>query len=371
MTLLNKSNLRDVANGAGFMGSGGGGPLTTGLTLVDRLPDGVEIEIVSVPEVHPDALTAMSADMGSPDAMLKMVKDPTALVAAFEDLTRFEEQTGTGQILYTVAVEVGGLNTIAPLAVAQVLGLQTVDADGAGRAVPSLTQTTFNGRGVSPYPSVLANQQKQGISILVHETSEVEALARPILGGGFGEEAGLAMWSMDRPTLEGATPIRGNVEVARQLGALLRTSSSPVQDVCDFFRQRGRGGYLLYQGVLQEPQETTGGGFDVGHVPIVGSDGSIATIYNQNENLIAWTDRSASAIAMAPDSICYLTTDGQPFSNADIGPMDLVGREVAVIGLIADSALREDPKIMVSFREALVALGYPGPYIPIEAIHGE
>jgi DUF917 family protein len=45
MRTLNKQQLLDICYGAGFLGSGGGGPLKTALRLVENLPDDVTVNV--------------------------------------------------------------------------------------------------------------------------------------------------------------------------------------------------------------------------------------------------------------------------------------------------------------------------------------
>jgi DUF917 family protein len=370
-TILTKDDLFDVANGAGFMGSGGGGPLTTGLNLVSNMPADAEVKLVTVEEVARDLLTGVVADMGAPAKMLS-IKKPDSMVAAFAALRRFHKVRGQ-TLGYTLPVEVGGENTMVPLAVSQALDLPCVDGDGAGRAVPSLTQTTMYQYNVDPNPSYLANDADEAIGIRVRTTERVEAMARPVLADGFDQQAGLAMWTMDRPTLAKATPIRGNITVARKLGKLLRqdrVKRDPVGAVCQFFKDKCRGGILLFRGKLEDYSVQTAGGFDLGITTFRNTSGTIVRTYSQNETLMAWCSKCPAPLATAPDSICYLTKDGRPFSNADIqnSQWDLKGAEVAIIGLIADQALREADKVQASFASALKGLGYSGPYVPIEKI---
>ncbi|MCP6756220.1 DUF917 domain-containing protein, partial [Klebsiella pneumoniae] len=88
------------------------------------------------------------------------------------------------------------------------------------------------------------------------------------------------------------------------------------------------------------PAESTAGGFDTGVTTITTSDKSKKVwIYNQNENIIAWDDKRDTPIGMAPDLLCYLTTDGIPFTNADLSRAK--GKQVALIGAPSDKALRK------------------------------
>jgi hypothetical protein len=66
--------------------------------------------------------------------------------------------------------------------------------------------------------------------------------------------------------------------------------------------------------------------------------------------------------AIGPDLICYVTVQGQAFSNDDI---NVEGEEAVVIGIAAHPALTGHADIMRAFGDALVALGYFGRYVPI------
>ena len=106
---------------------------------------------------------------------------------------------------------------------------------------------------------------------------------------------------------------------------------------------------------------------DFGTITLQDKKKNIMTIYNQNENLIAWVSNKSHPVAIGPDLICYMTTDGVTFSNADL---DLAkGKEVAVIGCPCTPQLRA-PKVMAAWTENLKSIGYAGQYIPIEEIWG-
>lgn len=49
--MLNKTDLLDIANCACFMGSGGAGPLSTGLNLVNSLPGSAKVELVNIDQM--------------------------------------------------------------------------------------------------------------------------------------------------------------------------------------------------------------------------------------------------------------------------------------------------------------------------------
>jgi DUF917 family protein len=175
------------------------------------------------------------------------------------------------------------------------------------------------------------------------------------------------MWPMDGTTMR-ANALPGTLSRARALGRAIReakaSGADPVAAACTLL-----GGFVLFTGEDLQESETTGGGFDVGTVSLTcGSERLV--IYNQNENLIAWSSARDTPVALAPDLICYLTTEGQPFSNAtpDVERF-ATGKQVAVIAVPAKNLGFDSPAIVQAFASLLATLGYPGPYVPVDTLN--
>lgn len=382
MRKLNQDQILNICYGATFLGSGGGGSFKTSRNLVSKLRTKKElmgvlehrkslsnksvrnsfsVTVKKVEEVNDnDGLTAMVAFIGSPKAA-STLEGIDSEIAAFDKLN---EQLPSGQhIGHVIPVEVGGLNSIIPILVAAEKGIPIIDADGAGRAVPSLTMTTFAAAEVSPNPAVLAKSSDFCVSAFFNTATDVEAFARPVLEV-FGEEAGLAMWVMDKVTLARAVPIRNTLTLAEDVGAILTSSSGqPPEAVINALLTKltefGLTADIVFSGIVQTPETKTQGGFDFSTVTLRDKNNDTVWVYVQNENMIVWNPQTTVSMITAPDSICYLYVDGEgnvlPFSNADIEPMGIVGRQAYLIGITARSELQTGT-IFESFKEALVAL---------------
>lgn len=364
MRQLNKDQLRDICYGAAFLGSGGGGPFSTALRLIEKLPDNVTVTVNTVDEVEPDKFTAVVAGIGSPEAVLQM-QNLDAAINAYKQLNKAYGE----QISYVIPIEVGAVNTIAPILVAIEREIAVIDGDGAGRSVPSLTTTTFAAANLSADPSILADSEGQSVSIGVKTAGEAEAFVRPILSvKAFNGIAGLAMWAMDKPTLQKAVPIQNTLQLAEDVGHLLRTSSQPVDNVLQLLYDRGLVARSLFTGIVQPLGTQTQGGFDFGKV-VLRDDarGREVWVYYQNENLIAWDTQSTVPMVIAPDSICYVTPEGKPFSNADIDD-EIVNHPATLIGIVARRELQTG-SISESFKQILENLGYAGSYVPFPYLH--
>ncbi len=116
--------------------------------------------------------------------MLKIQNSQSA-IAAFDRLNKEYR----GQIGYVIPGEIGAVNTIALILVAIDKGIPVIDGDGAGRAIPALTMTTFAALNLSANPTVLANNQGQAVSVFAGDASQAESYCRPILEV-FDQEAG-------------------------------------------------------------------------------------------------------------------------------------------------------------------------------------
>lgn len=75
-------------------------------------------------------------------------------------------------------IEVGGMNTLIPLAVAAELGLPVIDADSMRRAFPQIEMTVFTLAGIPASPMSVADEKG---NVMVFETTDnkmAEKLAR-------------------------------------------------------------------------------------------------------------------------------------------------------------------------------------------------
>lgn len=356
---LTKQDLQDLLNGACILSSGGGGPFALGAQIIDQLKQ--PVQLIGVEDVADDATMAVAAAVGSPDAIGAQPFPMDIAPLAFDALNALHKPATGKDFAYVLPGEVGSGNTFIPMTVAAGKGIPIVDAAGARRSVPTLTTSTYNNAQAQISPIVVASPQSS-VSFTAQDAARAEGPLRSIISaGGFGEFAGVAFWAMSGKTMKDVA-VHGTTRYALALGQTLRNSlqkkKDPVQAVCEYL-----GGHVIITGDIANPSESTAGGFDTGAITITAADKSRTVwVYNQNENLIAWDEQRDTPIGMAPDLLCYLTTDGIPFTNADLSRAK--GKQVALIGAPADAALRQ-PAMIAAFLTVLRGLGYAGPYVPI------
>jgi len=363
-TTLDKQALEDILAGATFLGSGGGGPRIVGQMIIDSLVKaGTMPSLVALDDLDDGAYGAMSAFAGSPDDASSDTFDWSPATKAFQALAAWATSAGKPPLSYVMPVELGGGNSFIPLAVAASLSppIPVADAAGARRAVPSLAETTFAEAEVAISPMVLASPTDE-MSVTVSSATVADNVLRAVVGGaqGFGNEAGVAAWMMSGATAR-ASSIAGATTYAQGLGAAIRTAPADgkVGAALGY-----TGGFLLCRGTIASVVASTSGGFDHTVVEIKADDGTIVRVFSQNENLIAYASTRPSPLCLAPDLLCYITETGTCFSNADaeLAP----GTRMALIGVPAPAAMRT-PYFITQFLQDLTALGYGGPWFPVEA----
>lgn len=393
---LDKEAIDDIRVGAGLLGSGGGGAVwgkTMDNLIKEITRDDRKVTVVSPDELEPHQSGAVVAIMGAPKAMAEKGINAEAVKRAWEALERNLHKDNRFQAVksfdYAVPVEIGSLNSLAPILIGAMTGIPVLDGDGAGRAVPSLQVLTYAANplllDLKPYPLVLGsdNVEESDVRLLVTQVptaAYVDDVLRGVLGGKiFGEVGALVLWAQKATTSQQSDVVIPNgLQDSQTLGKALKAGQSGTEEqivdncmkaLTDIKRKPV--GRALFVGTLEEPQEETIRGFDFITVTLTNKDDrSTATILGQNENLIAWTSTRSQPLVISPDSTCYLALDGprkgMSLSNADLH--DVVGSKLALIGIQAVSQMRS--KVIIErFLQLMRPMGYGGEYVPIEELN--
>lgn len=373
MNYLTRPGLRNLCYGATFLASGGGGGYDTAKGMIEALPKRVRIPVVTVEEAAADEdhHTLVVAFGGAPSAAGDTLS-PQAAVDACTELSKLVEEATGKPVGYFAPVEIGAVSTLIPAIVAAEMGLKMVDGDGAGRAVPLLTNTTYAGTGAPPCPAVVCNGDGTSLVIETPTTAEVDSLFDTVVGDpAFENVAGLALWSMSGAMLEKAVPIRGTVQLCTAVGTALRQSkgaASALKEIAKILRADGRTLLPICQGPVLHFADTVSSGHDVGQTVVRdGKTKDEVMIYWQNENLVAWNLAYHAPLIIAPDSICTMTAQGVPFSNA-VEPAEILGKEVCLVAISCPEVVRTQDEILKSYRQLLETIGYPGPLVPMGAL---
>jgi len=354
MRELSERALKDIVDGAAFLGTGGGGSIESGKKLVEEQLD--DVEVVTVDEVEDDSDVVVVAGMGAPEALLEKGWGSESINAfeALEEVTNIDFD-------YVIPVEIGAFNSLTPMTVTMEKGVPTIDADGAGRAIPELQQTMYSIHGISVSPTALADNEDFWGVLNTSDPFKMEDLARAITSE-LGDQAGIALHVMKGKEMKEVV-IEDTLLLSENVGKAIRESKEaqkdPVQAVIEEVD-----GYELFQGEVTEKTTETKKGFDFGKVTIEGTEnyeGDTFVMDYKNENMIG--KLNGEIVCMVPDRMCWITTEGDPLTNVDVKE----GLEVAVIGIKAPDIWRTE-KGFEAFKRVLEALDYEGEYQPIEKL---
>lgn len=408
--------LQNIALGACFLGSGGGGKLKTSLKYIDDyFSANKEFQnfqiadlITDLKDAKPNESGIVVAYMGAPQKMDE-IKCPDAVC---EGIKKIMDYKNADHIDYIIPVEIGPVSSITACLTAlkmkmtpKMQNVHVLNVDGAGRAVPTLDLITYTTNAhVSVNPTFLCSEnenenKKPPEAPVYHQikleifgdkkpgavfsddmdsgaASKMESLARPVLNmAEFDQRAGLVMWYFDNVTKlkEDYASVPGTLTFSLEQGRVIRSMQSEnweFSKIEELFKSQSiypaiKENYTaireMCRGKLISATTSTAGGFDVGVITIEdeGDSAHQYTIIFQNESLILWDSNSAQPLVMAPDLICYLIDYGKyVFTNGDIMRGDalkeeLHKKEIVVYGIAAPRALMESESNMIKHKKKL------------------
>jgi len=361
---IKATDLVSIAWGFGLMASGGGGALIDGIDLAEALIDEGFERLMAHPtaDAPPDAMLVMPGAMGAPTAVSgKVVDFVPACLAAIDIL---DEQGGLAHpIKGLLPIEVGSLNGFLAIYIAyKSAGKYTLyNCDGAGRAVPSLTNLLYDyQKGVTFSPAGVADVH--GENAAVHtgwkNGAEGESGLRPVIAS-LGGMIGLSAWPQDGAQAAGADLNASTFSDAIAVGRQLHQHAASGKKLKAHFRRvapsrkfKSLVWHTIFNDIHIDPDGIEQG-YDKGYI-VFGRDsieqGVEYRIYFLNENLFVSRHDSTSKeflsyVATAPSIIAGFYSDPEPPPFLDVGPdamvpyntgdnnkiKTLVGREVVVV----------------------------------------
>lgn len=361
---IDRRALADLATGAAFLGSGGGGdPYYAQLLGEAELARRSSFELVTLDALPDDALVVPCGWVGAPTVSVEKLPSGKEAVAG---LKRLEAMIGR-RIDAVMPIEIGGANGLAPLVAAAELGVPVMDADGMGRAFPESQMAIFNIHGLSACPSVVTASSGSLTVIETRDNLEHERLARA-LSMALGGIAHMVEYPLSGAEAK-AHAIGGSLSAAVAIGAAIRDARETGEDpfAALFAALRGTGLYphagVLFDGKITDLERETRGGFSVGRIVIEAFDGgSRVEVDFQNENLIA--RRGGEVLAMVPD---ILTVMDRETADSITTERLKYGQRVKLVGAAAPPMLRTERALEFVGPNAF---GYAEAYRPIEQLNG-
>jgi len=361
---ITANDLTSIVWGLGLTASGGGGALVDGIDLAEALlKDGFD-HLVAQPsaEASPDEMLVMPGGMGAPSAIAGNIVDfvPACLAA----INILDKNGGLGlPIKGLLPVEAGPVNGLLALYIAYKSAgkYRLYNCDGAGRAVPSLTNLLYNyQKGVTFSPVGVADIHGENAAVHTDWKNGMEGEngLRPVIAS-LGGAIGLAAWPQDGGQASEADLNVSTFSDAIAVGKQLHKHAGSARRLKDHFRKTApsrKFKSLAWSANFDEINIDPAGreqGYDKGYI-VFGRDsiekGVEYRIYFLNENLFISRHDSTSKefisyVATAPSIIAGFYSDPAPppFLGVDANAMipyntgdnnkieTLVGREVVVV----------------------------------------
>jgi DUF917 family protein len=355
MKTIDLEFIESLAIGASLLGAGGGGDPYIGKLLASwAIETYGEPRLFDLSEVPDDAVCVMSASMGAPTVAVERLPGGDELHIAIISLQRYIGK----RITHLVGLEIGGMNSMLPIASAARTQLPLVDCDAMGRAFPELQMCTPSLFDKSATPMVLADECGNTVIIDSNSNLKTEKMARQITVE-MGAVSYIALYPLSGKELK-ETMIPGTISLARDIGDKISKSRADRVDVLNSLLKITNG-VLLFEGKITDVDRKTHDGFARGTVELAGigdyTDSKLRVIF-QNENLIA--SLNSQVIATVPDLICLV----EPSTCRTITTEELrYGLRTIVIGIPCDSRWRTERGLQLVGPKYF---GYDIKFTPVE-----
>lgn len=361
---LDARDVADMAVGAAFLGSGGGGdPYAALLELHVAMTEGGRVALVDPAGLADDALVAPCGWIGAPTVSAEKLPGGQEAVLG---LRRLEQITGRS-VAAVMPIEIGGSNGLAPLLLAVRAGIPVLDCDGMGRAFPESQMVVFNIQGQRASPAILTDEKGACVTIDTDDNNQEERLART-LSIAMGGTCHMIDYSMSA-AMARRHAVPGTVSLAISIGRGIREARAQGRDPFDglFGALRAAVDYghagILFDGKIVDLQCETKQGFSIGRLVVASFDGaSRMELEFRNENLIARQDGRVRA--MVPDILSVLDRETAETITTE---RLKYGQRVKIVAAAVPRLLRSDAALAVLGPEVF---GYPGPYQPVERLNG-
>lgn len=309
--VLSKETINDIAVGAGFLGSGGGGNPELGrLIALSLLENKKTIQWIRLQDLPDEANVIAFGVMGSPVVLserLPAIDEGVKTIRHIESITK-------KKIDAIMIMESGGTNATYPFLLAAMLGIPVVDACCmGGRAFPGINMVLANISGeFKQHIAVIANASGSQF-MSANNFSDMESIARvaTIEMGGIVSLAYLPMtgaqakrWSMPRALM-----------IAANIGRVIRTNQGGSESKIDaLYKVLSKTEYdgidEVVRGRIINIMREEIDGFSVGGVLLesLGKGGEVKhhEVGFRNENLFVREYASKNIIVCVPDLIIFV-----------------------------------------------------------------
>ena len=362
---ITPEDLRDLARGAAFLGTGGGGDPYLGRLMAENAVREFGMpEIISVDDLSDDAMVFTAAMVGAPTVMIEKCASGEDLELAVK---RLGEIIGRQPDVISSA-EIGGANSLLPVIAAARLGLPVLDCDGMGRAFPEIQMVTFNIYGVSPTPAVVVNEHLETVVVETDDAKRAEDLIRAV-AIQMGLSVMFSAYSMTGREAK-TTGVPGTLSMALDIGRAIRAGrkqGEPIEALLTYLRSTDYYKHckVLSDGKIADLSRKTDKGWSIGHcvVSSLADPDNCLDITFRNEFLVA--RQNGRVLTIVPDMLCVVDSEtAEPITVERLR----YGQRVKVLGISCAPILRTPEALSVVGPDQF---GIDDPFQPIEEIHDD
>lgn len=360
-TIESLEDIQDIARGAVLLGTGGGGdPYIGELFLQAQLKKGRKATIIDVHSLKDDAFIVSIAGIGSPPVLLEHLVSEKLLVKL---LARAESAYGR-KIDALISAEIGGANSMFPLALSAISGIPVIDGDGIGRAVPHIHMTTFSIFGVKATPCVLMDESGNVVTVDTIDDHTAEEVCR-VVTGALGACLFAALYPMSGKQAKDFA-VLGTLLQALQIGRRIRQarveSTNVFAALLDYLNAGERFATILFEGKIVDVSHETRGGWHIGRAILARAIDSTDRFVIEIKNEFTIARLNGRTVAIVPDLICVLDAEsGEPLT----GEMLHYGQRVRVLGYSAPPLLRGSQCLQVIGPRMF---GFDEDFVPLEEL---
>lgn len=358
-TITTVQDVKDMARGAVFLGSGGGGdPYVGELLLQQQLSQGNYPVIIDASELKDDDFVISIAGIGAPTVLLEYLVSETTLMRLLDLVEEVHSKKPTALI----SAEMGGANSIFPLAVAAKSGLPVIDADGMGRAFPHIEMTTFSVYGCKGSPAILIDEFGNEAILKTPSDRFLEDMCRSITTT-MGAMVMSAIYPMTGAQVK-EIAVLGTITQTLEIGRCIREgreSDDTFSALLDYLNdhENDRYGKILFEGKVTDVTHETRDGWHFGKVIIsaLNNSGECIEVDFQNEYLTV--RKAGKTLTISPDLIGILDKENAEPLTAE---MLAYGLRVKVIGYSAAPIMRR-PECLKVFGPRM--FGYDEDFVTV------
>jgi DUF917 family protein len=328
--------VRDMARGAVLLGTGGGGdPYIGELFVGEQIKRGNFPKVIGADELEDDAFVLSIAGVGAPTVGSENLISEKMLMR----LLAYAEAHFGRRVDALISAEIGGSNSIMPLALSAISGVPVLDADGIGRAMPQIEMTTFSIYGCPASPCILTDALGNVVTVDAISDRKVEDICRAV-ASALGAHVTSAIYPMTGKQAR-EVAVQRSLSLAYGIGRCIRTARESSSNIFDALLAYlndwdGRHARILFDGKITDVIHETRDGWHWGQATLsgLGDNRDECVIEIRNEFLIARVN--GEPVAMVPDLITVLDREtGEPLT----GSMLAYGQRVKVLGYAADPML--------------------------------